>query len=128
MRRYWQRRKRFAQCLGAVDTRRVSAWHGPLSERAFHADLYYRLQVFDIRIPPLRDRSSDIPLLTDVFLEELGRSLRCAVAGVSAEAMALLMTYRWPGNVRELHNVLERAAILGDGGPSRRITCRCSPS
>lgn len=82
----------------------------------FREDLYYRLQVFDIRIPPLRDRLSDIPLLTEAFLEELGRSLGCPVAGVSQEAMHMLMAHSWPGNVRELRNVLERAAILCDGG------------
>jgi transcriptional regulator with PAS, ATPase and Fis domain len=81
----------------------------------FREDLYYRLQVFDIRIPPLRDRRSDIPELTEAFLEELRRSLGYPVAGVSREAMALLMAHRWPGNVRELHNVLERAAILSEG-------------
>ena len=82
----------------------------------FREDLYYRLQVFDIRIPPLRDRRSDIPLLTEAFLEELGRSIGCAAAGVSQAAMDVLVAYRWPGNVRELRNVLERAAILCDGG------------
>jgi transcriptional regulator with GAF, ATPase, and Fis domain len=83
----------------------------------FREDLYYRLLVFDIRIPPLRERTSDIPLLTEAFLDELGRSLGCPVGGVTQEAMDMLMAYRWPGNVRELRNVLERAAILCDGEP-----------
>ena len=81
----------------------------------FREDLSYRLQVFDILMPPLRARSDDIPLLVDAFLEELARSLGCPVAGVSDDAMSALMTYRWPGNVRELRNVLERAAILCAG-------------
>jgi DNA-binding NtrC family response regulator len=83
---------------------------------AFRKDLYYRLQVFDIRIPPLRERSSDIPLLTAAFLEDIARTMGCRTEGVSDEAMAMLVAYPWPGNVRELRNVLERAAILCDGG------------
>jgi transcriptional regulator with GAF, ATPase, and Fis domain len=82
----------------------------------FREDLYYRLHVFDICIPPLRDRSSDIPLLAKPFLEEIAHSIGCRTDVVSAEAMAILMTYHWPGNVRELRNVLERAAILCEGG------------
>jgi formate hydrogenlyase transcriptional activator len=83
---------------------------------AFRADLYYRLQVFDIRIPPLRDRADDIPPLVDAFLDELGRSMGRGVEGVSREAMDLLVSHAWPGNVRELRNALERAAILCGGG------------
>jgi transcriptional regulator with GAF, ATPase, and Fis domain len=79
-------------------------------------DLYYRLRVFDICLPPLRERTSDIPLLTKIFLEEIANSIGGPAEMVSAEAMALLMTYHWPGNVRELRNVLERAAILCEGG------------
>ncbi len=82
----------------------------------FREDLFYRLQVFDIQIPPLRDRRSDIPLLVDAFLAELGPSMGSPVAGVSQEAMDMLTAYAWPGNVRELRNVLERAAILCDRG------------
>ncbi len=82
----------------------------------FREDLFYRLQVFDIRIPPLRDRNSDIPMLADAFLQNLVETLGRPVAGVSPEAMNVLKAYRWPGNVRELHNVLERAAILCEGG------------
>lgn len=82
----------------------------------FREDLYYRLHVFDIRIPPLRDRSGDIPLLAKVFLEEIGNSIGCRTEVVSEEAMAMLMAHPWPGNIRELRNVLERAAILCEGG------------
>jgi transcriptional regulator with GAF, ATPase, and Fis domain len=83
---------------------------------AFREDLYYRLQVFDIRIPPLRDRASDIPLFVEAFLEDIGRSLTAPAAGLTPEATAMLVAHRWPGNVRELRNVLERAAILCEGG------------
>jgi transcriptional regulator with GAF, ATPase, and Fis domain len=83
----------------------------------FREDLYYRLQVFDIDLPPLRDRTKDIPLLAESFLEDLGEAMGRRVAGLSKDAIAALVRYRWPGNVRELRNVLERAAILCDGGP-----------
>jgi DNA-binding NtrC family response regulator len=84
---------------------------------AFREDLFYRLQVFDIRTPPLRDRRSDIPLLAESMLPDLGRSMGYPAATLTPEAQARLLTYAWPGNVRELRNVLERAAILCDGTP-----------
>jgi transcriptional regulator with GAF, ATPase, and Fis domain len=80
----------------------------------FREDLYYRLQVFDISLPPLRERTSDIPLLAEVFLAELGRSMGRR-ARLTQEAAQRLLEHSWPGNVRELHNALERAAILCDG-------------
>src|SRR6266851_37424 len=83
---------------------------------AFREDLYYRLHVFEIRIPALRERKDDLPLFTDVFLKDIGRSLANAPAGLSEEARAALLAHDWPGNVRELRNVLERAAILCEGG------------
>jgi two-component system response regulator HydG len=82
----------------------------------FREDLFYRLQVFDIPLPPLRERTSDIPLLADAFLQDLGRSLARPVAQLTAEALDALMAHGWPGNIRELHNVLERAAILCEDG------------
>src|SRR3989442_6157352 len=82
----------------------------------FREDLYYRLHVFEIRIPPLRDRKDDLPLFTDSFLKDIGRSLVSAPAGLTDEARAALLAHDWPGNVRELRNVLERAAILCEGG------------
>ncbi len=86
---------------------------------AFRADLYYRLQVFDITIPPLRDRRDDIPPLVHAFLRELSQTLGRSPLRMrlTDDADALLLTHDWPGNVRELRNVLERAAILSDGGP-----------
>jgi transcriptional regulator with GAF, ATPase, and Fis domain len=78
----------------------------------FREDLFYRLQVFDIRMPPLRERPDDIPLLVEAFIEELSVSLGRPLAGLTDDAMRMLLEHRWPGNVRELRNVLERAAIL----------------
>ena len=82
----------------------------------FREDLYYRLHVFEIRIPPLRERKEDLPLFTDAFLKDIGRSLVCAPAGLTEDAKAALLAHDWPGNVRELRNALERAAILCEGG------------
>jgi transcriptional regulator with PAS, ATPase and Fis domain len=87
-----------------------------VADGSFREDLFYRLQVFDIRIPPLRERRGDIPLLTDAFLQELNRSKGCSSAGLSPEAREMLLGHEWPGNVRELHNALERAAIVCQGG------------
>ena len=83
----------------------------------FREDLFYRLGVFDIQIPPLRDRASDIVPLTETFLQEIGRSFGRPPAGLTREARRALLEYEWPGNVRELRNVLERAAILCEGAP-----------
>ncbi len=82
----------------------------------FREDLYYRLHVFEIRIPPLRERKGDLPEFTDAFLKDIGRSLVCPPAGLTEGAKAALLAHDWPGNVRELRNVLERAAILCEGG------------
>jgi len=82
----------------------------------FREDLYYRLQVFEIRMPPLRERPEDILPLSEAFLADLSRSFARPPAGVSREAHERLKGYAWPGNVRELRNILERAAILCDGG------------
>ena len=89
---------------------------GAVARGTFREDLYYRLQVFDIRIPPLRDRATDIPLLAEAFLEDIGRSMGGPPARMTPGAGRILLAYTWPGNVRELHNVLERAAILCEGG------------
>src|ERR1700731_3037641 len=87
-----------------------------VAEGSFREDLFYRLQVFDIRMPPLRERRGDIPLLADAFLLELNRSTGCSSTGLTPEALEMLVGYEWRGNVRELHNALERAAILCQGG------------
>jgi two-component system response regulator AtoC len=82
----------------------------------FREDLYYRLNVFAIHLPPLRERRDDVLALTEAFLHEIGRSIGRPPAGISREAREALLEYHWPGNVRELRNILERAAILCDGG------------
>jgi DNA-binding NtrC family response regulator len=82
----------------------------------FREDLYYRLQVFDIQIPPLRDRKGDILLLADAFLQDIGKSFGRPPAGLTRDAKDALLRHHWPGNVRELRNALERAAILCEGG------------
>jgi transcriptional regulator with GAF, ATPase, and Fis domain len=82
----------------------------------FREDLYYRLNVFAIQLPPLRDRRDDILPLSDAFLTEIARSLGRPPSGVSRDARKVLLEYHWPGNVRELRNILERAAILCEGG------------
>ena len=82
----------------------------------FREDLYYRLNVFAIHLPPLRERRDDVLPLTEACVQAIGRSIGRPPAGVSREAREALLAYSWPGNVRELRNVLERAAILCDGG------------
>lgn len=82
---------------------------------AFREDLFYRLNVLSITIPPLRDRKDDIPMLVSCFLKKLNRSLGKAIDGVSPETLRTLANYSWPGNVRELENRLERAVNIADG-------------
>src|SRR5579883_2379626 len=102
-----------------VDVRIVAATHQPLPVRVeegkFRQDLYYRLKVVDILVPPLRERAEDIPVLARHFLQDLNRSLRKGFEKITPEAEARLMRYPWPGNVRELKNAIERAMILGSG-------------
>ena len=87
-----------------------------LQRGEFREDLFYRLQVFDIRLPPLRERPDDILPLSEAFLEEIGRSFGRPPAGLTRDARDALLQRRWPGNARELRNALERAAILCEGG------------
>ena len=81
----------------------------------FREDFYYRVNVFTIEVPPLRQRRSDIPLLARHLLERFGRQMDTRVTGISPEAMAMLDAYDWPGNVRELSNAIERALVVGEG-------------
>jgi transcriptional regulator with GAF, ATPase, and Fis domain len=87
-----------------------------IAQGRFREDLFYRLAVFDIALPPLRERPEDILLLVDAFLDEIGRSVGRPAAGVSQEVRETLVAYPWPGNVRELRNAIERAVILCEGG------------
>jgi len=86
-----------------------------VGERTFREDLYYRLSVFPILVPPLRERVEDIPLLTRHFVSELAARLGKPIEGPSLQSLERLLRYAWPGNIRELQNVLERAAIVADG-------------
>ncbi len=103
-----------------VDVRIIAATNRDLKaatgRAAFREDLHYRVSVFEIRAPPLRERAEDLLPLSEAFLEDIARSLGRPPAGISREARERLLAYRWPGNVRELRNVLERASILCEGG------------
>ena len=103
-----------------VDVRVLGASNRRLEEEVragrFREDLYFRLHVFEIRMPPLRERLEDLPLLCEAMIRELNQRHQCQVAGVSPEALALLRQQSWPGNVRELRNALERAVILAGSG------------
>ena len=106
-----------------VDTRIIAATHRDLDQLiaagTFREDLYYRLCVFPIRVPPLRERAGDIPLLVWRFVEEFATAFGKQVDSISKDDMAALQQYSWPGNIRELRNVVERAMIMGTG---RRLT------
>ena len=99
-----------------IDTRIISSTNTPLEklvmEEKFRSDLYFRLNVVCIHVPPLRERSEDIPLLIDWLMKQLNFRLNLQIPGISQEAVQRLMEYDWPGNVRELQNVLERAMNL----------------
>ena len=101
-----------------VDVRLVCATNEDLEQAVrdgrFRADLFFRLNVFPVRIPPLRERAEDIPLLVDHFLAKYQREYRKQTLGVTDRAMTMLMQYSWPGNVRELENMVERGVILTD--------------
>ena len=106
-----------------IDTRIIAATHRNLEERIadgwFREDLYYRLNVFPILIPPLRERAQDIPLLVWRFAEDFSHALGKRIDSIDNDSLAALQAYAWPGNVRELRNVVERAMILTTG---RRLT------
>jgi two-component system, NtrC family, response regulator AtoC len=102
-----------------VDVRIIAATNRDLRKAVedgdFREDLFYRLNVIPITLPPLRDRREDIPLLVDHFLDHLNIETNRRIEGVSAEALAVLMRHDWPGNVRELRNVLERGLVVAKG-------------
>jgi formate hydrogenlyase transcriptional activator len=107
----------------SVDTRIIAATHRNLEQRiadgAFREDLYYRLNVFPIHVPPLRERIDDIPALVYRLVEEFSKSFGKRIDVVERESLAALQQYSWPGNIRELRNVVERAMIVTT---SRRLT------
>jgi PAS domain S-box-containing protein len=102
-----------------VDVRVIAATNRKLEEAVreglFRSDLYYRLTVFPITLPSLRERKSDIPLLVKHFVQELGRKIGKQIDSIPQEAMTALKNYPWPGNIRELRNVIERAVIVTQG-------------
>jgi two-component system nitrogen regulation response regulator GlnG len=99
-----------------VNARIIAATNQNLKEKVqnkeFREDLYYRLNVVPLELPPLRDRREDIPSLVDFFLAKASEDYATAATGVTKEAMTLLCNYAWPGNVRELENIIQRAALL----------------
>jgi formate hydrogenlyase transcriptional activator len=103
-----------------VDVRLVAATNRDLDAMVkrteFRADLYYRLNVFPISVPPLRERRDDIPSLVKHFIDKFSRRMRRRIDVVPMETMSALMAYDWPGNIRELQNLIERAVILADDG------------
>jgi formate hydrogenlyase transcriptional activator len=94
-----------------------------VEQREFRGDLYYRLNIFPLVVPPLRERSDDIPLLVEYFVARFAERLGRKVSRIDRQTMELLQSYHWPGNIRELQNVIERSVILAEGG-----TLRIDPS
>jgi transcriptional regulator with PAS, ATPase and Fis domain len=103
-----------------VDVRVIAATNADLETEVaagrFRRDLYYRLNVFPIHLPPLRDRDQDVPALAEHFLRQASRHARRAIPSVGPDALRLLRAYPWPGNVRELENEIERAVALAEDG------------
>jgi formate hydrogenlyase transcriptional activator len=128
-----------------TDARIVAASNRNLEEAVragrFRSDLFFRLNVFPIQVPPLRERAEDIPLLAEYWASQYARKVGKAIRGIDESAMAALCAYPWPGNIRELQNAVERAVILargsvleladfelpGLGSESSRRPARCSP-
>jgi DNA-binding NtrC family response regulator len=103
-----------------TDMQIIVASHRDLKEMAdegrFRSDLYFRVNTLRLRIPPLRERPEDIPIITDKLVEQLGSDMKRGPMQISENARAALVSYQWPGNIRELRNVLERAVLLSDDG------------
>jgi transcriptional regulator with PAS, ATPase and Fis domain len=102
-----------------IDVRIISATNNNLEEKVqkgtFRLDLYYRLNVFNITLPPLRDRKEDIPLLVDYFIKKYCTSMNKPPASIDPTALKRLQEFNFPGNIRELENMIERAIVVGDG-------------
>jgi DNA-binding NtrC family response regulator len=108
-----------SQKVEKVDIRVIAATNANLREEiknnTFREDLYYRLTVVEINVPPLRERKSDIALLTEKFLRKYGIEFKDRLLRISPEALQILQRYNWPGNIRELENIIQRAIIMADG-------------
>ena len=115
-----------------VNVRLVAATPRNLAEmvdkREFRSDLYYRLHVFPVIVPPLRDRSEDISLLAEHFMREYSSRMNREVESIEPEVMAALMAHQWPGNIRELQNFIERSVILSPGRYLRAPIEELSPA
>ena len=115
--------KTFKRVGGSIDTRVdvrvIAATNRRLEDEVrqgkFREDLYYRLNVVPIPLPPLRERAKDIPLLLKFYVDTFNTEFKKRVQGIAPEAMTRLQTYGWPGNIRELRNAVERAMLLGEG-------------
>jgi transcriptional regulator with GAF, ATPase, and Fis domain len=114
-----------------VDARVIAATHRNVEQRVlegtFREDLYYRLNVFPIRVPPLRERLEDIPLLAWRFVDEFARAFGKRIESIASASLTALKQHSWPGNIRELRNVVERAMITSTG-PELVIAPLCSPA
>ena len=119
-----------------IDVRVIAATnrdlHTAIAERAFRSDLFYRLNVFPVEMPPLQERPTDIPMLVEYFVHRLSKRAGKKITGISSKTLELLQSYPWPGNIRELQNVIERAVIVSDGElltvDSRWLAGRSTPS
>ena len=123
--------------LGSTHTRRVDArivaatnqdLEGLVADKQFRMDLYYRLNVFPLAVPPLRRRTEDIPMLVAHFVQKFGERMGKSISKISREAMEALKRHPWPGNIRELQNLVERGVILtkGDVLQMPPLSCRQS--
>ena len=119
-----------------IDVRVIAATNRDLqtaiAERAFRSDLFYRLNVFPVEMPPLQERPTDIPMLVEYFVHRLSKRAGKKITGISSQTLDLLQSYPWPGNIRELQNVIERAVIVSDGElltvDSRWLAGRSTPA
>ena len=102
-----------------------------VEEQKFRSDLFYRLNVFPLRVPSLRERAEDIPLLVRHFVQHFARRMKRTIETIPSETMETLSRYSWPGNIRELQNLIERAVILSPGPvlqvPLRDLVSRTTP-
>src|SRR5690606_5960496 len=102
-----------------VDIRVVAATHRDLpqmiTEGKFREDLYYRLNVLNIHLPPLRERDEDVVVIARYILRREAEAMRSSIQGFTPEALATIRAYRWPGNVRQLENRIKKALVLADG-------------
>src|SRR4029077_1292557 len=103
-----------------VDVRIIAATNRNLTqmvgEGRFREDLFYRLNVVSVEMPPLRERKDDITALADFFVQRFSGELKKKVEGIQPDALKVLMRHNWPGNIREIENVIDRAVLLADGG------------